>query len=225
MNVLFIKDMMKANLKRFILKGNPLKVKTLKNSNYRMLALACGLALFNTAYAAKADLKQEITIKSQRQAADLKNKIARYLDNVSISQGSISITADIVKVFSQADKESGEKIDTYLAKGNPAIFQQQLEDGSLIKLQADEITYNPNIHMITISGNALVKQAGSEVSGDEITYNTLNEKLEATSTNNQSVTTILQPTMLKKQKEASDKSKTDKTTKQTIKQEGDSRDN
>ena len=79
--------------------------------------------------------------------------------------------------------------------------------------------------MITISGNALVKQAGSEVSGDEITYNTLNEKLEATSTNNQSVTTILQPTMLKKQKEASDKSKTDKTTKQTIKQEGDSRDN
>ena len=175
MNVLLIKDKMKANLRRFTSAGNLLAVTSLKNNSYKALALACSLALFNTANAAKADLGQEITIKSQRQAADLKNKIASYLDNVSISQGSISITADVVKVFSQADKKSGEKIDTYQAKGNPAIFQQKLEDGSLIKLQADEITYNPNIHMITISGNALVKQAGSEVSGDEITYNTLNE--------------------------------------------------
>lgn len=231
MNVLLIKNMMKANLNRLTLKSSSLKSLSLKGNTLKILALTCTLALFNTAHAAKADLAQEITIKSQRQAADLKNKIASYLDNVSISQGSIAISADIVKVFSQTDKKSGEKVDTYLAKGDPAIFQQQLEDGSLIKLQADEITYNPNIHMIIISGNALVKQAGSEVSGDEISYNTLSEKLEAKSTNNQSVTTILQPAKLKKQKEANQRSDTNKTstsditTKQKIKQEGDSRDN
>jgi lipopolysaccharide export system protein LptA len=215
MNVLFIKNMMKAKLSGIAFKSNTLKV----------LVLSCTLIIFNPAQAAKKDLEQEITIKSQRQAADLKNKIASYLDNVSIRQGSISITADVVKVFSVVDKNSGEKSDTYLAKGKPAVFQQQLEDGSLIKLQADEITYNPNSNMITITGNALVKQAGSEVSGNKITYNTLNEKLEAQSANNQSVTTVLQPTILKKQKETHDQSKTEKATKKIIEKEGDNRDN
>jgi len=207
MNVLSIKKMMKANLSQ-----NTLKV----------FALTCSLLFLTNTYAAKKDLEQEITIKSQRQAADLKNKIASYLDNVSIRQGSISITADIVKVFSLVDKTSGEKDDTYLAKGKPAIFQQKLEDGSLISLQADEITYKPSSNTITISGNALVKQAGSEVSGSEITYNTLSEKLEAHSTNNQSVTTVLQPTVLKKQKETYDKSKADKSAEKVTEKKGDS---
>jgi lipopolysaccharide export system protein LptA len=82
------------------------------------------------------------------------------------------------------------------------VFEQQLEDGSFIKLQANEITYKPDLFIINVSGNALVKQSGSEVSGNEITYNILNEKLEAQSAENQSVTTILQPSALKKQKEA-----------------------
>ena len=201
MNVLFIKNMMKANL-------NP--------STLKVIALTCSLFLFSSAHGAKEDLEQEITIKSQRQSADLKNKIASYLDNVSIQQGSISITADIVKVFSSIDKNTGEKTDTYLAKGNPAVFQQKLEDGSLIKLQADEITYIPNANMITISGNALVKQAGSEVRGNEITYNTLSEKLEAQGSENQSVTTVLQPTILKKQKETYEKSKAEKTSDKVV---------
>jgi lipopolysaccharide export system protein LptA len=172
-----------------------------------MIAITSSLLFVSNAQAGKKDLEQEITIKSQKQSADLKNKIASYLDNVSIRQGSISISADVVKVFSFVDKKSDEKIDTYLAKGQPAIFQQKLEDGSLITLQADEIKYHPTSNMITVSGNALVKQAGSEVSGNEITYNTLSEKLEAKSANNQSVTTILQPNVLKKQKENYEKIK------------------
>ncbi len=152
-------------------------------------------------HAAKRDLEQEITIKSQRQAADLKNKIASYLDDVNIRQGSISIKADIVQVYSSKDTNVKEKADIYLAKGKPAIFQQELEDGSLISLQADEIKYQPSLNIITVSGNAVVKQAGSEVSGSKITYNTLSEKLEAESNNNETVTTILQPTILKTQKD------------------------
>jgi len=209
MNAQFIKNLMKAKLR-----SKPLTA----------LAITFSLLLISPVHAAKKDLEQEITIKSQRQAADLKNKIASYLDNVSIRQGSISITADIVKVFSRVDKKTGIKNDTYLAKGKPAIFQQKLEDGSLISLQADEISYHPNTNTITVSGNALVKQAGSEVSGNEITYNTLTERLEAQSADNQSVTTVLQPTVLKKQKETYEKSKEDKDNK-TSEKEGDSRDN
>lgn len=225
MNVLFIKNMMKANLSRITFKRITFKRNSFKNNAFKVIALTFSLILCSPAHADKTDLEQEITIKSQRQAADLKNKIASYLDKVSIRQGSISITADVVKVFSRVDKKSGEKNDTYLAKGKPAIFQQQLEDGSLITLQADEITYKPNSNMITISGNALVKQAGSEVSGNKITYNTLSEKLEAQSANNQSVTTILQPTILKKRKASYEKPKEEKVTEKEAEKEGDNRDN
>jgi lipopolysaccharide export system protein LptA len=162
---------------------------------------------FQSAYAAKKDLTQEITVDSKKTSADLKNKIASYLGSVKIRQGSILITADLVQVFSDKDKVKKEKSDTYLAKGKPAIFQQELEDGSLISLQADEIEYQPSLNIITVAGNAIVKQAGSEVSGSKITYNTLSEKLEAESNNNETVTTVLQPTIFKKQKDDKEKDK------------------
>jgi lipopolysaccharide export system protein LptA len=172
---------------------------TIKKFTMGLLLTSLILGLTSPANAAKKDLNQEITIKSKRQSADLKNKIASYLDDVSISQGSISIIADIVQVYSNVDDGTGKKSDIYLAKGKPAIFKQQLEDGSLISLQANEIKYQPDQYSITVSGNAQVKQAGSKMNGDIITYNTLNEKLEGQSNNDEHVTTILQPAQIKAQ--------------------------
>jgi len=176
---------------------------TIKNCTTGLLLTSLMLGVISPANAAKKDLNQEITIKSKRQSADLKNKIASYLDDVSIIQGSISIVADIVQVYSQVDAKTDKKSDTYLAKGKPAVFQQQLEDGSLISLQANEIKYQPEEFMITVSGDAQVKQAGSKMNGDVITYNTLNEKLEGQSNNNEHVTTILQPAQIKALKDNS----------------------
>lgn len=187
MNVPYIKKIMIPNI---------------RYSSITTLVVIFNLIFLANANATKDDLTQQITIKSKRQSADLKNKIASYLDNVNIKQGSISISADLVQVFSKENINTGKKEDTYFAQGKPAVFEQQLEDGSFIKLQANEITYKPDLFIIKVSGNALVKQSGSEVSGNEITYNILNEKLEAQSAENQSVTTILQPSALKKQKEA-----------------------
>lgn len=185
--------------------ANPLM--TIKKFTTGILFTSLILVLAAPASAAKKDLNQEITIKSKRQSADLKNKIASYLDNVSISQGSISIKADIVQVYSKINDQTGEKSDIYLAKGKPAIFKQQLEDGSLISLQANEIEYQPDQYTITVSGSAQVKQAGSKMNGDIITYNTLNEKLEGQSNNDDHVTTILQPAQIKAQKDNSEPKK------------------
>jgi len=139
--------------------------------------------------AAKNDLEKEIVIKSKRQAGDLKNKIASYLDDVKITQGSLVIKADLVQVYSNADNDE----ETYVAKGKPATFEQLLEDGTPINLQANEIKYEPAINTITISGNALLRQEGSEVSGSKIVYNTKTEQLAAESNSDETVTTILKP--------------------------------
>lgn len=151
--------------------------------------------LFCSNVVAKSDdFSQEIQIKAKRQSADLKNKIASYLDNVVITQGSLTISADLVQVISATENK------IYIAKGNPARFEQQLTDDSPIVLEAEKIRYEPGKNLITIEGNAKLSQEGSEVSGTKITYNTLTEQLEAESKPNQAVTTILQPKTLKKEK-------------------------
>ncbi len=144
---------------------------------------------FNVAHSAIADLEQQIVIKAKRQASDLKNKIASYLDDVIITQGSLSIHADVVQVISQSNSDN--KI--YIARGKPAIFKQLLDDGQPINLKANEIKYEPATHTITISGNASVSQEGSLVSGNKIIYNILTEQLTAESNTDDTVTTILQP--------------------------------
>ena len=183
-----------VNLKKYITKHT---TKTLKccNTKSRFVAslkvLAITFSLFSlpSVHATKNDLEQEITIKSQRQSADLKNKIASYLDDVVITQGSLTIQADLVQVITQ----SGTADKIYVAKGKPAQFQQTLEDGNPITLEANEIRYEPGISTITIKGNAKLSQEGSQVSGEKIIYNIKTEQLEAEGNLTDSVTTILQP--------------------------------
>jgi lipopolysaccharide export system protein LptA len=140
-------------------------------------------------HAKKIDLNQEVKISSSRTAADLKNKIFSYIDNVVITQGTLVIHANLVQVISQGENE--EKI--YIAKGKPATFEQVLEDGKPINLQANEIRYEPTLNTVVISGNALLRQEGSEVSGSVITYNAETEYVNAESDNNNKVKTIIQP--------------------------------
>jgi len=155
----------------------------------KLLVSIAALALASTPLqAAKLDLEQEILITAGRTAGDLKNKIATYLDNVKISQGTLSIKADLVQVYNEKDHDT----ETYIAKGKPAVFEQQLDDGTIVHLEAQEIKYEPLISTITISGKALLRQAGSEVSGDKIIYNISTEQLEAEG-GNDTVTTILKP--------------------------------
>ncbi|MDG1750732.1 MAG: lipopolysaccharide transport periplasmic protein LptA [Thalassotalea sp.] len=160
--------------------------------------LAFGLTLsfsFN-AIAAKIDLNEEIKIDASRQAADLKNKIFSYIDNVMITQGSLTIKADLVQVVT----ESANNEKTYIAKGQPATFEQILEDGTPIHLQANEIKYQPEKNTVIISGNAELRQEGSKVSGTIITYNFLTEQVQASSDENDRVQTVLQPQNLEKKK-------------------------
>jgi lipopolysaccharide export system protein LptA len=161
-------------------------IKKLKNNFFCLTAL---ILLIPSANAEKFDVEQEIKISSSRQAADLKNKIFSYIDNVIISQGTLKIHAELVQVITQA--ENNNKI--YIAKGAPATFEQTLQDGSPINLQANEIRYEPSKNIVVISGNALLRQEGSEVSGSKITYNFETEYVNAESLANAKVETVLQP--------------------------------
>lgn len=154
------------------------------------------LMLTPCAYAKKIDMDQEIKISASRQAADLKNKIFSYIDNVVISQGTLVINADLVQVITDKNNDA----NVYIAKGKPATFHQTLDNGTPINLKANEIRYEPAKGIIVISGDAVLEQEGSKVSGKRITYNFETEFVSAESDEDGNVRTILQPKTTKKLK-------------------------
>lgn len=157
--------------------------------NLKLALLILILLPVSQSFAAKDDYAKEIVIVASRQATDLKRKIASYLDDVVITQGSLKIEADEVQVASVPDSD----LKTYRATGNPARFKQTLEDGTPIELEAKVITYEPQKNLITVTGDAVVSQEGTIVKGENITYNLVTEQLLAESASTGPVTTILQP--------------------------------
>jgi len=165
-----------------------MKKRLLKKTSASLLLLVTLVITPQVMSAGNTDLEQKIVITANRQAGDLKNKIASYIGDVVIEQGTLIIRADSVKIYQAKIDE-----EVYIAQGKPAKFEQILADGSKISLQADEIKYEPAIHAIVITGNALLQQAGSEVRGSKITYNTLTEQLDAIGNLNEKTSTVLQP--------------------------------
>ena len=161
-------------------------MKLLKTS---LLFLILSNIVFFPALAEKFDITQKIEIDASRQAADLKNKVFSYIDNVVITQGTLIIRADLVQVLTQAGTEQ----KTYIAKGKPATFTQTLTDGTPLSLQANEIRYDPNNSMVIISGDAILRQDDSVVSGSKITYNIETQFVNAESKSNERTKTIFQP--------------------------------
>ncbi len=161
-------------------------MKLLKNS---LLFILLSSTFLSSSYAEEFDITQKIEIDASRQAADLKNKVFSYIDNVVITQGTLTIRADLVQVLTQ----SGSDEKTYIAKGKPATFEQTLTDGSPLSLQANEIRYEPGNNLVIISGNALLRQEDSEVTGSKITYNIDTQYVNAESKTNERTKTIFQP--------------------------------
>ncbi|NQY62180.1 MAG: lipopolysaccharide transport periplasmic protein LptA [Alteromonadaceae bacterium] len=167
----------------------------LKKQSANLLLLATTIFLMMpSSFAAKIDLDQEVKITAKSQTSDLKSKVLSYIENVQISQGSVIIKADLAQVYTQDNNK------VYLLKGKPATFEQILEDGSQVRLEANEIKYEPSIYMVTITGSARFISPVSDVRASKITYNTLTETQEAASNNNEIVTTILKTGNIKNQK-------------------------
>lgn len=127
-----------------------------------------------SSFANEDDFKQDILISADRQGADLKTKTSVYFDNVEIIQGSIKINADIAQV--SADKKSNK---TYLLKGQPAKLKKTLDDGTIVYLSANEINYQPDLFLMTITGQALIEQNSNKVKAEKIVYQLNTEQFNA----------------------------------------------
>lgn len=129
-----------------------------------------------TTYSLESDAEAEITIQSDRAEFDRKSGTAIYMGNVVLEQGTLLINADQITLYS----DQNQQLNKAVAKGKPAHFQQQMEgDKGLTKAQGHLITYltlDKNISLLT---EAVLEQEGNSFSGNQITYDIVNESVSA----------------------------------------------
>lgn len=155
--------------------------------------------------AGENDFNLPIKVDAQSNFFDGKTKTSIFTKDVKITQGSLIILADEVEVIAGL----GEGKEVFIARGNPASYQQELDDGTNIRAAANEIKYEVSNRTLTLTGSAELKQDSSQVKGESIVFNMELEQLIAQGDDSKEggVTTIFQPDSLRKKEKEKEKEK------------------
>lgn len=136
------------------------------NHRAKLVTTLCALLLLNTnAIALDDDRKQPIRVKADSAERDDRQEITRYSGDVVINQGSLNIVAQEVTMFGSTS------VSKIVATGSPARLRQRPQpDKGVVTARANQIEYTVSTEIVTLQKNAYVEQDGTEVRGDEITY-------------------------------------------------------
>lgn len=149
------------------------------------------LLMSNSAFALESDFEENVVVNAKRQEVFIKENRVIFYDNVVVTQGTILIHADKLTVLSS----NGKGTEVMIATGNVATFYQELDDGKKINAESNEIRYELGKKRLTLTKNARLRQADSEVKGNKIIYQIDKQEMIAESGNNESdrVITIFTP--------------------------------
>ena len=146
--------------------------------------------------AKQSDYKEKVYVDSVRQQAELADNKVTFFDDVIITQGTIKITASKVEVIRHGDKGAEEMI----AYGNPATFYQVMDNEKPVNAEASQINYKLKDKLVTLIGNAQLKQEDSQVNGDVIRYDIQKQQMMAESAKKGSrVKTVFLPEQVQEQ--------------------------
>ena len=135
------------------------------------------IVFFSTfAFALSGDAEQPIEIEAESVMVDETRGFNEFIGDAEVKQGSLSMTAEIIQVQTNADG-----VETMIAKGTiekPAKYiQSQENQARLIEATATLITYDVNEGMIFLVGDAYLVQGFDSFSGDSLTYDINNDKV------------------------------------------------
>ncbi len=160
-------------------------------------ALILAVMLPGSALALKDDTKQPINILSVEQVADLAKNELTFIGNVTATQGSMKIDADKIEI-----KRNDEgKLQSIIAFGSPATFEQLMDNGKTIKSRSSTISYLPGSSDVILQGKVTVWQGESQLSGERIEYNVTTQRMRAENAKSQGgrVTSTFIPSELKQE--------------------------
>ncbi|MGL5031314.1 MAG: lipopolysaccharide transport periplasmic protein LptA [Aeromonas sp.] len=145
----------------------------MKNVNLALASLlVCGAVT-----AKESDLTEKVYVDAAKQVAEMQDNRITFEQNVVITQGTIKINADKV-VVTRSGAKGAEVMTAY---GKPATFFQIMDNGKPVNAHGNSIRYDLKNRLVTITGNGLLKQQDSLVTGDLIRYEIDKQKMTAES--------------------------------------------
>lgn len=130
-----------------------------------------------TANALPSDANEPIRLLADKATYSERTGVTTYSGNVTITQGTLKMTADNLTVNLTPSRD----IDSAVATGRPATIQQIVtQEKGLAKGQANRIDYNVKTGIVTLTGNAKLTQNGGSFSGNVIRYSLKVGDIEAT---------------------------------------------
>ena len=147
-----------------------------------------------SSFALPSDRNQQLSLAAENATYNSKTGITTYTGNVVIEQGTMKLQADSLV----ATLNSKNEIQTITAKGKPAKFQQQIEaNKGLARGEAQNIVYNADTGIITLTGNAYLYQDGSSIRGNRLKYSMNKGDVEAQGSSSNRIQIIIPPSSSK----------------------------
>jgi len=132
------------------------------------------LVAFDT-YALATDSQQPIEIEADFAELDDQEGKTIYVGNVVVTQGSIKMTGDKLKVNFSEDRDLQ---DVYL-EGRPAYFKQTPDSGDDVEGEALLIEYHQLKSLLHLINKARLTQGARLFEGDRINYDTAKSVITA----------------------------------------------
>lgn len=151
----------------------------IKHSQIVVQCLLVGVFLLaDNAFALLADSKATIEIKAQTVIIDERKGLSIYSGDVRLTQGSLILSAENIKLFSTENK-----ITKFIAIGTskqPAHYRQnQPNQSRFIEASAENISYSPLQGLIHLKGNAHLVRGFESFSAHTLDYDTKFDKINA----------------------------------------------
>jgi len=127
---------------------------------HKITLLFIGVLLWNSVFGLSTDSEQSINIEADKATIDNIKRLVTYEGKVIVTQGSIRINANTVKM----NYTQKQEIKNIVAKGKPVYFVQRLDNGEALKAEANEIEYDAFKNILYLRENAELRK---EISGKD----------------------------------------------------------
>lgn len=151
------------------------------------LLLALGQTTAQDAIEVVDDTAPPIVIDAEHTDYDLRAGITRFRERVTIQRGAMLVNADEGRIFQQ----EGEITVIELA-GNPATWEDRLDDGKMVHGQARDIHYDVIENLLTLTGEARLRHDNVDWSGDRLVYNLDTESLSGSGSSGERARVVIE---------------------------------
>ncbi len=153
------------------------------------LGLLLGLAA-GSAAALPTDRDQPLQVSADSARFDEKTGIAVYRGSVLMRQGSLEMRADEFTI--SVDKKGN--VQSTSARGRPARYQQTTDPAkSPVIAEAERIDYDLKTEVVTLTGQARLRQDGASFQGASIRYDMAKQQVDAAGDASSRVQLVLPP--------------------------------